>query len=152
MILEEEGCRHLPQFLRITASRWSALPYYKGKEMDRVRGDGSFDAAIRVIKILNGLGYGKEEGLVLNMVYNPAGAFFPPEQAAMEREYKTRLMADYGIVFNQLFTITNNPTGRFYGFLERSGNLNGYMQKLSGAFNGGTLSRAHVPVPAFRGL
>ena len=48
-------------------------------------------------------------------------------------------MADYGIVFNQLFTITNNPTGRFYGFLERSGNLNGYMQKLSGAFNGGTL-------------
>lgn len=140
VILEEEGYRHLPQFFKDHGVEVvCSLPYYKAKEMDRVRGDGSFDAAIRVIKTLNGLGYGKEEGLVLNMVYNPAGAFFPPEQAAMEREYKTRLMADYGIVFNQLFTITNNPTGRFYSFLERSGNLNGYMQKLSGAFNGGTL-------------
>lgn len=140
VILKEEKYRHLPQFytdhkVEIVCS----LPYYRAKEMDRVRGQGTFDQAIEVIQELNQLGYGKDEGLVLNMVYNPAGAFFPPPQGAMEQEYKTRLREDYGIVFNNLFTITNNPMGRFEAFLKRSGNLEGYMQKLSDAFNEGTL-------------
>lgn len=140
VILTEEGYRHLPQFyadhkIEVVCS----LPYYKAKEMDRVRGSGSFDAAIRAVKELNALGYGSDPSLVLNMVYNPAGAFFPPVQSAMEQEYKSRLAADFGIVFNHLFTITNNPTGRFFSFLERSGNLDGYMQKLCGAFNKETL-------------
>lgn len=151
VILLEEGYRHLPKFyadhgIEVVCS----LPYYRAKEMDRVRGDGSFDAAIRVLKELNRLGYGREEGLVLNMVYNPAGAFFPPAQNAMEKEYKARLLADYGIVFNQLFTITNNPTGRFFSFLERSGNLESYMQKLYGSFNketlGGLMCRYQISV------
>lgn len=151
VILLEEGYRHLPKFyadhgIEVVCS----LPYYRAKEMDRVRGDGSFDRAIMVLKELNGLGYGREEGLVLNMVYNPAGAFFPPSQNAMEKEYKARLLADYGIVFNQLFTITNNPTGRFFSFLERSGNLESYMQKLYGAFNketlGGLMCRYQISV------
>lgn len=151
VILLEEGYRHLPKFyadhgIEVVCS----LPYYRAKEMDRVRGDGSFDASIMVLKELNGLGYGREEGLVLNMVYNPAGAFFPPAQNAMEKEYKARLLADYGIVFNQLFTITNNPTGRFFSFLERSGNLESYMQKLYGAFNketlGGLMCRYQISV------
>lgn len=140
VILTEEGCRHLPRFfadhnIEVVCS----LPYYRAGEMDRVRGDGSFDAAVKVLKELNGLGYGMGKGLVLNMVYNPAGAFFPPAQDAMEKEYKARLLADYGIVFDHLFTITNNPTGRFFGFLERSGNLESYMQKLYGSFNKATL-------------
>lgn len=151
VILLEEGYRHLPKFyadhgIEVVCS----LPYYRAKEMDRVRGDGSFDAAIMVLKELNGLGYGREEGLVLNMVYNPAGAFFPPAQNAMEKEYKARLLADYGIEFNQLFTITNNPTGRFFSFLERSGNLESYMQKLYGSFNketlGGLMCRYQISV------
>ncbi len=140
VILEEEKYRHLPKFyadhkVEVVCS----LPYYRAKEMDRVRGEGTFDAAIRVIRILNELGYGKDESLVLNMVYNPAGAFFPPEQGAMEREYKQKLSADFGVVFNNLFTITNNPTGRFEGFLRRSGNLESYMQKLYDAFNAATV-------------
>lgn len=140
VILTEDGYRHLPRFyadhgIEVVCS----LPYYNAKEMDRVRGDGSFDAAVKVLQELNGLGYGRGEGLVLNMVYNPAGAYFPPAQAAMEREYKSRLMADYGIVFDHLFTITNNPTGRFFEFLERSHNLEDYMQKLQGSFNKATL-------------
>ena len=77
--------------------------------------------------------------LVLNMVYNPAGAYFPLVQAAMEREYKEKLGNDFGIVFNSLFTITNNPTGRFGAFLKRSGNLESYMTKLYQSFNGATL-------------
>ena len=74
-----------------------SLPYYRAAEMDKVRGEGAFDKAIEVIKRLNAMGYGKNPDLVLNMVYNPAGAFFPPDQEAMEKEYKKRLSQDFGI-------------------------------------------------------
>lgn len=78
VILKEEKYRHLPKFyadhkVEIVCS----LPYYRAKEMNRVRGEGTFETAIEMIRELNELGYGKENDLVLNMVYNPAGAFFP---------------------------------------------------------------------------
>ena len=140
VILKEEAYRHLPKFYadhRVNVV--CSLPYYRAKEMDRVRGSGTFDKAVEVIQELNALGYGKEDGLELDMVYNPAGAFFPPAQDAMEKEYKKKLWDDYRIVFNNLFTITNNPMGRFEAFLKRTGNLESYMKKLSDAFNPGTL-------------
>lgn len=140
VILLEEEYQHLPEFYaKHKVEIVCSLPYYKAKEMDRVRGEGTFDKAIQVIKKLNDLGYGKDPDLVLNMVYNPAGAFFPPVQAAMEREYKEKLGNDFGIVFNSLFTITNNPIGRFGAFLKRSGNLESYMTKLCQSFNAATL-------------
>ena len=39
-----------------------------------------------MIRRLNAMGYGRNPELVLNMVYNPAGAFFPPDQEAMEKD------------------------------------------------------------------
>ena len=116
-----------------------SLPYYRAAEMDKVRGEGSFDKAIEVIKHLNAIGYGRNPELVLNMVYNPAGAFFPPDQEAMEKEYKQKLSQDFGIEFNSLFTLYNNPMGRFGAFLQRSGNLKRYMKKLFDAFNADTV-------------
>lgn len=140
VIMLEEKYEHLPGFLaerkiEVVAS----LPYYRAKETDRQRGEGTFSGVIKILKMLNELGYGKDPKLVLNLVYNPNGAFFPPEQGAIEKEYKQRLMEDYGIVFNNLFTITNNPTGRFAAFLKRSDNLESYLKKLYGAFNAATL-------------
>ena len=116
-----------------------SLPYYRAAEMDKVRGEGSFDKAIEVIKHLNAIGYGRNPELVLNMVYNPAGAFFPPDQEAMEKEYKQKLSQDFGIEFNSLYTLYNNPMGRFGAFLQRSGNLKRYMKKLFDAFNADTV-------------
>lgn len=116
-----------------------SLPYYRAAEMDKVRGDGSFDKAIEVLRCLNATGYGKSPELVLNMVYNPAGAFFPPDQKAMEKEYKQRLFTDFGIKFNNLYTLYNNPMGRFGAFLRNSGNLKRYMKKLFDAFNADTV-------------
>lgn len=116
-----------------------SLPYYRAAEMDKVRGDGSFDKAIEVLRCLNATGYGKSPELVLNMVYNPAGAFFPPDQEAMEKEYKQRLFTDFGIKFNNLYTLYNNPMGRFGAFLRNSGNLKRYMKKLFDAFNADTV-------------
>ena len=92
-----------------------------------------------VIKHLNAIGYGRNPELVLNMVYNPAGAFFPPDQEAMEKEYKQKLSQDFGIEFNSLYTLYNNPMGRFGAFLQRSGNLKRYMKKLFDAFNADTV-------------
>lgn len=140
VVMDENEYRSFPEFYaKNKVEVVCSLPYYSESVMDKVRGAGSFNTAIKMLKQLNSLGYGIDEWLVLNMVYNPAGAFFPPAQAAIEKEYKAKLQTDFGIVFNNLFTITNNPIGRFGEFLKRSGNLTSYMQKLSDAFNPTTL-------------
>lgn len=139
-VLLQEEYKHLPKFyaeqgVEIVCS----LPHYRAKDMDKVRGEGSFMQAIEVLHELNALGYGRDERLVLNMAYNPAGAFFPPDQAAMEAEYKVRLKEDFDIEFNSLYTLYNNPLGRFGDFLVRSRNLTKYMKKLYDAYNADTV-------------
>lgn len=114
----------------------ASLPYYLADRTDAQRGGGVFAQSIDGLRLLNGLGYGQPgTGLELNLVYNPTGAFLPPDQGAMEAEYKTELAKRYGIVFNHLFTITNMPIARFKHFLERTNNYDKYMDKLTGAFN-----------------
>lgn len=86
--------------------------------------------------MLNAVGYGvAESGLTLNLVYNPAGAFLPPSQTSLEKEFKDSLQKDFGIVFNNLFAITNLPISRYLDYLLRSGNYEKYMEKLITAFN-----------------
>ena len=139
ILLEEEYEQLMEVYAKNKVEIVCSLPYYRAAEMDKVRGEGSFDKAIEVIKHLNAIGYGRNPELVLNMVYNPAGAFFPPDQEAMEKEYKQKLLQDFGIEFNSLYTLYNNPMGRFGAFLQRSGNLKRYMKKLFDAFNADTV-------------
>jgi hypothetical protein len=42
-------------------------------------------------------------------------------------------------VFNRLYTITDMPISRFLQYLVDSGNLQGYMDRLVGAFNPATI-------------
>lgn len=136
VILLEEAYADLPEFFKAhVITIFISLPHYSKKPTDKQRGDGVFDGVIEAIQRLNEIGYGKDDNLALNLVYNPSGAFFPPPQGSMEREYKEKLWNDYGIVFTNLFTITNNPTGRFKDFLVRSDNEDMYMEKLVNAFN-----------------
>lgn len=140
VIMLEDGYTDLPEFYRDhKVEVVCSLPHYKAKNTNRQRGSDVFERSVAVLKKLNSVGYGSDPELVLNMVYNPTGAFFPPDQTAMERQYKEALGRDYGIVFNNLFTITNNPIGRFGSFLVDSGNFGGYMDKLYAAFNPATL-------------
>jgi radical SAM/Cys-rich protein len=89
---------------------------------------------------LNSLGYGApESGLILNLVYNPGGAFAAPRQASIEADFRRELRRREGVSFNNLFVITNMPIGRFYDFLVESGNLKGYMERLKGSFNPGAV-------------
>ncbi len=120
----------------------ASLPYYQGKNTDRQRGQGVFDASIRVLKRLNELGYGQAgTHLQLNLVYNPGGAFLPPDQQTIEADYRRELSHRYGIVFNQLYTMTNVPLGRFLVFLQHSGNSARYIERLAGAFNPAAANR-----------
>ena len=114
----------------------SSLPYFTAMKTDAQRGDGVFEKSIKVLKMLNEVGYGLENsGLTLNLVYNPAGAFLPGDQEGLEVEFKKRLSNPYGIFFNSLFTITNLPISRFLEYLIRSGNYESYMEKLIEAYN-----------------
>jgi radical SAM/Cys-rich protein len=135
-VLDDEEHSHLPEFYRDHGvSLCASLPYYSEKDTDRQRGKGVFEKSIKMLKKLNDLGYGKD--LELDLVYNPGGAFLPPAQAAIEAEFRQKLGDKYGIVFTNLFTITNNPIGRFGEFLDRSGNTEMYMNKLFAAYNPG---------------
>lgn len=114
----------------------SSLPSYSKDRTDRQRGDGVFEDSIKALRMLNDTGYAKEGSqLILNLVYNPAGAFLPPAQVALEKEYKEALLKDFGIVFNNLFVITNMPISRYLDYLLVSGNYGEYMDKLVAAFN-----------------
>lgn len=114
----------------------SSLPYFTAVKTDSQRGEGVFEKSITALKMLNEVGYGKENsGLILNLVYNPAGAFLPASQTSLETEYKTKLASTNGIEFNQLFTITNLPISRYLDYLVVSGNYEKYMEKLVQAFN-----------------
>lgn len=114
----------------------ASLPFYKRDRADRQRGDGVFEDSIKALKQLNEVGYGKEgTGLVLNLVYNPAGAFLPPSQQALEKEYKLALKQEFEIVFNNLYAITNIPVSRYLDYLLMTDNYENYMEKLRSAFN-----------------
>lgn len=117
----------------------SSLPYFIADKTDAQRGTGVFDKSIEALKLLNKVGYGIEESLKLNLVYNPVGAFLPPEQSAIEADFKRELKNRYDIVFNNLYAITNMPIARFLDWLRRSKNEESYMQKLVNAFNPATI-------------
>ncbi len=136
-IFFEEGYEDLPQFLAdnkviVTAS----LPCYEKNNVDLQRGFGVFEKSINAIKILNDLGYGKKEnGLQINLVYNPVSPILPPSQELLEKDYKKILFEKYNIVFNSLYTITNMPINRYEESLKREGKLNNYFKLLKENFN-----------------
>lgn len=136
-ILQANGFEDYAKFMaKHNVEIISSLPYYKASFTDKQRGDGVFDKSIAAIKKLNELGYGKDNtALTLDLVYNPVGAFLPPSQHQLEQDYKRELLRNFGVVFNNLYTITNMPISRFLDYLIESGNYESYMQKLIDSFN-----------------
>lgn len=137
-ILLARRYRDLPEFLaRHGVEIVCSLPHYRRFNTDRQRGDGVFEASIEALQRLNAVGYGQGDGLRLVLVTNPVGAFLPAGQASLEAEWKREMLRLHGIRFDALYTITNMPISRYLEWLEDSGNLAGYMQKLVDAFNPG---------------
>ncbi len=136
-VMFEPGQADLPNFFRDTGVELvSSLPYFLEQQTDAQRGRGVFEKSVEALRRLNRVGYGIEgSDLVLNLVYNPVGAFLPPAQSTIEQDFKRELRVRYGVSFNHLYTITNMPIKRFLDYLRRTGNEDRYMRKLVEAFN-----------------
>ena len=131
----------------ITAS----FPSINAAQTDNQRGRGIFEKSVAALQELNRHGYGKADtGLELNLVSNPSGAYLPQGQEHTQKRFRQILHEKYGIVFNSLFAFANVPLGRFRDWLEKSGNLESYIEKLADSFNpcavDGLMCRSQVSV------
>jgi radical SAM/Cys-rich protein len=107
-VLQEPGQDDLVDFLKEHQVRVVAsLPCYSAENVDTQRGNGVFERSIAALLALNEAGYGMPgTGLLLDLVYNPLGAFLPPEQGKLQVQYKKVLHDNFDILFSSLFTIT----------------------------------------------
>jgi len=142
-ILTQPEYAHFAQlYHEVDATLFASLPFYSARNVDKIRGDGTFMACIEALRMLNALGYGDADGNgdthTMTLVFNPAGATMPPDQASMELQYRRNLARDFDVHFSNLVAITNNPIGRFAEALNRKDKLGGYLKRLCDAFNPAT--------------
>ncbi len=141
----EKGFEDIPQYCakhqtRIVAS----LPCYLEDNVDKMRGNGVYNNSIYALQKLNQLGYGQDPNLILDLVYNPQiptqeNFSLTPDQIKLEKDYKTYLESHFGIIFNNLFTITNLPIGRTKFQLEHRKLHKPYLHFLESNFNSSTV-------------
>ena len=141
-ILSEPDQTDLVDFLAShRVSIVASLPCYLEENVDGQRGKGVYDKSITGLRMLNEAGYAADDsGLELNLVYNPTGPYLPPGQQQLEADYKKHLWNNFGIRFNQLFTITNMPIARFGSTLLSQGKFEDYMNLLKDSMNLATLN------------
>jgi radical SAM/Cys-rich protein len=134
-ILFEPGQEDTAEFLAANNVRVVAsLPCYMKDNVDRQRGDGTFETSLKALRLLNSLGYGQSgSDLLLDLVFNPQGPVLPPSQETLEQDYKRHLAGQYGIIFNHLLTLANMPIQRFGSTLISRGEFDDYMALLKGA-------------------
>ncbi len=113
----------------------ASLPCYLEDNVNQQRGNGTYSVSIEALKILNQLGYGYRKDLKLDLVFNPQGPQLPPNQTELEIDYKRELGKRFGIVFNNLFTITNMPINRFGAILLAKGQFDEYMDLLQSSYS-----------------
>ncbi len=143
----EPGYEDVPEY----CARWglhvvASLPCYLEDTVDRMRGKGVYEASMRALQRLNALGYGRDRGLQLDLVYNPALPAsieqfgLTPNQQALETAYKEYLRSQFGIDFNRLIAITNLPIGRTKHHLQRLGLQDAYAEFLRAHHNPATVA------------
>ena len=141
----ESGFEDIPEYCakhqtRIVAS----LPCYLEDNVDRMRGNGVYDASIRALQWLNKLGYAQDPNLILDLVFNPQVPHtekfsLTPNQSTLQQDYKRFLKEHFEVEFNNLFTITNLPIGRVQQHLQRKQLYTPYLQFLEAHFNSDTV-------------
>jgi len=142
-VIFEPGKEYLPEFFkRNQVELVCSLPCYSQENVDRQRGQGTFDLSIRALQFFNRLGYGQpESGLELNLVYNSVDPHLPPPQDQLEQDYKRILKEQFGIVFNRLYCLSNMPITRYETHLKLRGEYDRYIELLETNFNAGTLTQ-----------
>ena len=114
----------------------ASMPHYRRPNTDAQRGDGVYEKSIAALQLLNAAGYGQgDPRRRLTLVSNPAGAFLGASQSTLEQEWRQALARNHGVAFDRLFVLNNMPISRFLEWLQASGNLQAYMERLVNAFN-----------------
>lgn len=140
-IINEPGFEWVPEFhAKHKVAIIASMPCYSPDNVNEQRGDGVFDSSISAFQKLNALGYGRDPELELNFVYNPNGAFLPPDQAELEADYKAEMKKHFDIDFHNLYAIANIIIGRYASYLKRNKQLTEYQILLKEAFNPATVS------------
>jgi len=135
-IIEEAGYEWIPDFhTKHKVTCISSMPCYSPDNVNEQRGSMVFERSITAFQKLNKLGYGRQDDLKLNLVYNPNGAFLPPDQAELEQDYKIEMKKHFDIDFHNLYCITNMPIARYSSYLKRNKQLQEYNQLLVDSFN-----------------
>ncbi len=141
LLLEDQYKDILDSLLENKVAIVASFPSINQGQTNSQRGDGVWQKSIESLQKLNELGYGiPKSDLELILVSNPTGAFMPTDQCIAEKKFKTDLAKKWNIQFTHLFTFANVPLGRFKKWLITSGNYDKYMEKLSGNFNGSTVT------------
>lgn len=66
------------------------MPCYSSLNVDQQRGRGVFERSIEGLQALNAAGYGMpHSNLVLDLVYNPNGAFLAPPQQKLQASHSS---------------------------------------------------------------
>ncbi len=126
----------MAEFLRDhRVSLVGSLPCYLEENVTAQRGPGVHRKSIDAIRMLNELGYARNEDLLLNLVHNPGGSLLAGEQSELETAYRDELKDGFGISFNSLFVINNMPIGRFRQVLDQRGESDQYSCSLQDAFD-----------------
>ena len=140
-ILHDLVRENLPLFFKKNRVKIIAsLPCFSKKNVDLQRGKGVFERSIYGLRELNKVGYGQEKGLTVDLVYNPGGAFLPPDSSELITDYRS-VLSEYGVKFNELLTMTNMPIKRFRDYLIRRGELEKYLSLLRENFDASNLSK-----------
>jgi radical SAM/Cys-rich protein len=141
-VLFEPGMEDLPRIYSDNqVGLVCSLPCYTAENVDQQRGRGVFDKSIAALRLLNSVGFGQPGSpLTLDLIYNPLGAFLPPEQSTLESKYHEELDRLFGVRFHRLLTLANLPLKRFAEMLARSGDDARYMSLLVAHFNAATVA------------
>ena len=150
-VFSEEGMKDIPQFLAEKKVKIiTSLPGCEQEQVDSQRGKGTFEKIIFWLEHLNGLGYGlNDDGLKIDVLYNPPGVSIAPDSGSLECDYKKKLKDRHGVTFNQLITFSNMPIGRL-GKSMKDYQVREFTDLLESRFNAATVEslmcRHHINI------
>ena len=119
----------------------ASLPQPDATGTDAQRGEGTWEASIRALQLLNGLGYGQGDARRrLTLMSNPCGTRLQQLSPCDEQAWKRQLHEQAGVRFDQLIGLNNMPIARFLEELQADGHVQCYLSLLQRALNPQALS------------
>lgn len=124
ILLDPQYQKFIEIYKKFNVTIMASVPFYEKDFNDAMRGKGSFEKQILALNLINKAGISN-----INLIYNPNGAYLPPNQIDLEAKYKEELKK-YNVSFNKLLCICNLPIGNFAKMLKRFDEYDEYIDLL----------------------